>query len=258
MIGGALLLRQNADVVRELPPEVRRMAAYSDYWKRPHPPLAVDDRCAGRGRSADRRAPCPGRGIGLTVLLAGDSHAGHIADALQARFSTDRIVPVITKGCRSLSDGPPSRCSRNFDRAVGSLVVTGKVQAVVLAAQWQDRDLAPLVDTIGMLRSHGVRVTVIGPVVEYDGEFPRILARAMLMHDLTGVDGLRRRGRQTLDRRMALLVRRTGARYYSAYDQECPDGACRLLSSKGEPMHFDYGHYTRSASVDIVAGLPPL
>jgi peptidoglycan/LPS O-acetylase OafA/YrhL len=257
--GAALALKGHANTIRTLPPAVKTMAAYSDYWRKPPTPTAFDRRCMAAERSRHRLAGCPAITSPVNVLLTGDSHAGHIRYALKHRFPGVHVIPLLGKGCRPLigAVGPP-QCTRVFRQALQTLVATGKVQAVVLAGQWHDNEIDALINTIRVLRSHQMRVTIIGPIVEYNGDFPNIVARAMLLHDPVWVDSLRRRSRQALDRRMAVAVRATGAQYFSSYDRECPNGRCRLLSSKGEPMHYDYGHYTRSASVDIIAGLPHL
>jgi len=99
-------------------------------------------------------------------------------------------------------------------------------------------------------------VTVIGPVVEYDGEMPAILADAMMRGDPELAGRKRLTERLARDRKMAPIVEATGATWVSAWDAECPEGHCRLFDPDGGPMHFDYGHVTLSAARFLVRAVP--
>ena len=81
---------------------------------------------------------------------------------------------------------------------------------------------------------------VIGPDVEYDGDYSLLLARAMMGGNIHAVDRFRidMHEREQAIRKLALSA---GAQYYSLHDRECPgtgDRACRLLAAPGVPVPF--------------------
>lgn len=254
---GAIVLAWAAPDMRSLPPEVARVAAHAEYRRSAEfaaqprrctfaePTRLAPDRCAALLR--ERR----------NVLLLGDSHALHVASALRLRFPNLHIIPAASQGCPPIlgSRGAP-RCTNHVDFALTRAVPGGRIEAVVLAARWTEDDLAPLVSTIRWIRSHGVRVTVLGPVVEYSGGMPQLLARAMMDGSRERLDRTRRPERAALDRRMEPAVREAGAHYHSMYRQECPPvGTCRLFARPGVPIHFDYGHLTIPASIELLRRL---
>jgi peptidoglycan/LPS O-acetylase OafA/YrhL len=258
VVAAALLLGSRADRLRAWPPEIARIAAYADYHKRPKRLTLTEQRCAVV--RPDRASPpaCPARDGPSAVLLLGDSHAQHIRRALALRFPAQHVIFTLGHGCRPiLGSRGPRECTQVLEQALRQFIEKRQVQAVVLAAQWTDEDMERITKTINVIRRYGVRVIVIGPVVEYNGSFPSLLARAIWSRNLRWLDHSRRRKRALLDRRMEQVVRATGAHYFSPYQRECPRGRCYLFSRAGEPLHFDYGHFTFSGSTDIIAGLDP-
>jgi peptidoglycan/LPS O-acetylase OafA/YrhL len=251
----ALVLARAAPLIRSIPAEAARFAAFSDY--RNSLEFRAQRRCTFLPEAApgERCPPLDPRRRNL--LLLGDSHARHVVQALQERFRSHNVVPASVTGCRPvLGGGGARRCARHLEIALEQVIPSGRVSAVILAARWTEDDVERLEATISAIRSHGVRVTVLGPVVEYEGDMPQLLARASLRRDRSWVDRARRLSRESLDRRMEAAVRRAGAQYYSMYRQECPPGRlCRLLTAGGMPMHFDYGHLTVPASIELLQGL---
>jgi hypothetical protein len=132
------------------------------------------------------------------------------------------------------------------------------VKAVVLAGRWKEYELDQLRETIQELKKRGLWVMVIGPTVEYEIDFPLIVARAMLSGDLLQVNRYRLPERRALDKKINELVNEEHAIYVSAYDLECPASMqnCLLIDADGVPYHFDYGHLTLSAARELVAKMP--
>jgi len=127
-----------------------------------------------------------------------------------------------------------------------------RVPAVVLGGRWFAEDVPALVDVVHELRRRGARkVIVLGPMVEYHGVVPDLLARAMLAHDLGRMERLRVADRPLLDRRMRGAMTQAGARYVSYFPLECPQGRCRLFTPEGAPLHIDYSHLTPEAAVPV-------
>lgn len=84
------------------------------------------------------------------------------------------------------------------------------------------------------------------------------MARAKLAGNDEGLEHLRLRGREALDRRIAPMIAATGATYVSIYELLCTGGHCTHLDATGNPYQFDYGHLTLAAAREMVAQMPPL
>jgi hypothetical protein len=134
--------------------------------------------------------------------------------------------------------------------------ISREVQGLVLVSRWRVDQADRLGQTLRSLKSKNVDVTVIGPVLEYDGNYPTMLARAILNKDVSSIARFKITERKATDAILRRVAAVAGARYYSAYDAECPRDQCRLFSTEGEPMHFDYGHLTDSGARDIISSLP--
>ena len=244
---------------RGVPPEITKIERFAEYrdseaWSYQYrePP------CHGSRNDIstyDREFCLPIELNKENVVVLGDSHAGQIWRALAERFTSQNVMQASFTGCLPLLEPNGTRnCQAHVAYIYKELVFSGKVQKVVLAARWRPELTEALVKTIRTLRSRGISVVVFGPIVEYDGEFPTLLAAATLENRYAWLDGLRLRSRLDLDRKMEKIVEGAGGRYISLYRIECPDSqACMLTSKDGGPMHFDYGHYTLGASRDIVA-----
>lgn len=193
------------------------------------------------------------------LIVMGDSHAAQLWRALAEKYPDANVVQVTAAGCRPVIAGRGApRCTRLRDYVLDVLVPRGQIQAVVLAARWLPKEDDALSETIHYLRAHHIAVTVVGPVVEYDGDFPFLLARALQAGDAHRVDRFRADQRQR-EQTIESLAKASGARFYSLHSRECPlSGAtCFLFAAPGVPMHFDYGHLTLPAARFLTIGLDP-
>ena len=255
--GAAALLAVQAGKARIADPETARIIAFLDYPETPDAERYFNDtRCRRDGvYAADlcvtTRTDRP------NVMIFGDSHAQHIASAIEERLPGVHVLRVATPVCRPLLPIPDEMDCRavmplGFDPPAGG----GKMSRVILSARWEAGDAPALARTVRHFQRRGVAVTILGPAVEYDEPMPRLLARAVARQDL----GLVHQGRRTqllaLDRDMAMQARQWGAAYVSMQQLECPGGACTLFAPDRAPFHFDTDHYTISASRALVAKIP--
>jgi hypothetical protein len=261
MVAGALAVAANAARFRSFPPEVVRIAGFLDYAHKSDKRLQF----GAKGCFIDRTpgfdfAKCmaldPAR---RNVLLLGDSHAAQLSLALAERQPGIHLAQATAAGCRPLlrTDGD-KYCIAVVKAALGSLLDRGGIGQVVLAGRWRENEVDRLAETVKALRARGLAVTVVGPIVEYEDDFPKLLARATLQHDTDALGAMRDAKRAALDRAMAPRMRAAGARYVSMQRLECPDDKCRLLTRDGTPFAFDYGHLTLAAAREIAAQFPPL
>ena len=112
------------------------------------------------------------------ILLMGDSHAAHYAQALRDAMPDAHILQATAAGCRPLVTGKGmARCRAVIDMAFRDTDLK-QVDGVILSALWLDFEEQRLIDTIAYLRQRKVPVVVIGPSVEYDLDLPTLIVRA--------------------------------------------------------------------------------
>lgn len=195
---------------------------------------------------------CLEKGEGRSeVLLLGDSHAAHLGPGLRANFPGSAISQVTAAGCRPAIAYRPSRypfCTQLMHWALGEYIAQNSPDLVVLAARWDEEDLAALGDLLAALRDDGQTVLVVGPAAEWAQFVPRLLAIAHERGQMSELpDGMLLPSRAALDRHMALLAAETGAAYVSLHSIQC-DPECRYFGSSGTPLVVDDAHFTQEAS----------
>ncbi|MFL6734617.1 MAG: acyltransferase family protein [Sphingomicrobium sp.] len=258
MAGAGIAVSANAARFRSIPPEVGRVAAYLNYES-----SAAQAYQFRTGCFVDRDHPmnferCLTKDpTKRNVLLLGDSHAAHLWRALQLRQPDIRLIQATATGCRPIVDtkGDPL-CVDVVRTALGPLLADGRIKDVILAGRWVPEEADRLERTVKMLRARHIQVTVLGPIVEYEDDFPKLLARGIMQGDPHVVEGMRDPSRAALDRSLEPRLTAAGARYISMQRLECPTGRCRLLTRGGAPYQSDYGHLTLSAAREIVTTFP--
>jgi hypothetical protein len=192
-------------------------------------------------------------------LLVGDSHAAHLWYGLSSSMPEVNVLQATASLCRpavlpgSRYDTPICRSLMQF--VFNDFLVNNKVDKILLAASWKDEDLPILSATLDILKSRGFDVTVLGPIVEYDGALPRLLADGIL-HDKPSVaSDMRSSGIQERDRNMRRIVTATGAVYVSVYDSVCRNGVCDEFAGDDVPLQFDAGHLTAEGSAKVARRL---
>ncbi len=258
-LAGAAIVDTGADNWRDLPADVRKVAAYGAYQTFPdHKAQFIEGSCfVSLGETFDREHCLALSATKPNLLVFGDSHAAQYWRAIALRFPGWNVMQATGAACRPmLGVSTEAHCNDFVPYVLNEFLARRRVDAVVLGGRWLEGETGRLEATIRLLADRGVKVTVIGPGVEYAGEFPRLLATAMLRGDLGALERLRVADRKPLDDEIARMVATTPARYLSAYDIECPDGQCQLFDPEGGPMHFDYGHITLAGTRSIVAQMP--
>ncbi len=250
------LVFSRADLWRDLPPDVRRVAAYVDYPSWPdHKAQFMEGTCfVSLGETFDRKNCLALSAVKRNMLVFGDSHAAQYWRAIALQFPDWNVMQATGSACRPMRGvSTESHCNDFVPYVLEYFLAREKIDAIVLGGRWLQGETGKLETTIRELTAKGIAVTVIGPVVEYEGEFPRLLAGAMLRGDPHSVDHLMVADRKPLDKELARMVATTGARYLSEAEVECPAERCRLFDPDGGPFHFDYGHITLAGARAVVA-----
>lgn len=188
-------------------------------------------------------------------LLVGDSHAAHLWLGLSSALPEVNIMQATASACRpaiepmSLLD--TRACPRLMQFVFDDFLVNHKVDRILLAASWKDEDIAVLSGTLDTLKSRGLDVTVLGPIVEYDSALPRLLAGEILRNSPAIASAKRTPGIRERDRALSRMVTAKGATYLSVYDTVCRDGRCDEFAEGDIPLQFDAGHLTAEGSVEV-------
>jgi len=243
----------NAEGWRSFDPETDRILSYSAYTQ------SADYRYQFRTgecfiESSNGRTLADPACLALSdtkpnMVVAGDSLAAHYWRAISLRYPDYNVIQATAPSCRTTVDPVgTSACQANANLVLGPLTDTGKVESVVLSGRWVEADLPKLVKTIALLKRKGVRVLLVGPSVEYDGDYPEVLARSMINKDPSMIADARHEQRKELSDRMSKLAAAAGVAFVSPYDIQCPEGVCETVDATGAPTHFDCCHVTFTQS----------
>lgn len=257
-LAASMVVSVNADNWRAYSAESRRIMSYAHYvGTSEHTYQYRPGECfiESTGNQVFDRDRCLKRSDSKpNVVLLGDSHAAQYWRAIALRDPDKNVMQATASGCRpTLHAKGEKRCTELMKFVLGDFLRQGGVDSIILAGRWRDSDVANLVETVRYLRAKGVKVTVIGPTVEYDGEFPEILTRAMMQDGGKSVSDLRLRDRVSMDERLARLIGAEGALYVSEQAIECPQGRCMPFAPGKVPFHFDYGHMPLGAARYVIS-----
>jgi hypothetical protein len=196
------------------------------------------------------------RSQGPTILLLGDSTAAHLWPGL-ARYAHGYDVRQATMiGCtpKLFPDMPSLRCNHFFGEMLTVWAPARRPAAVLLAANWQRKDVAMVRRTLVAERRRGQRVILVGPMPRYDSALPRLL-----FADPSGRLAQRHLdpNLRMIDQGFAQAARDTGTAYISPLALFCPGNRCRTTTDGGVPIQFDYVHLTHEGSALAVARMMP-
>jgi peptidoglycan/LPS O-acetylase OafA/YrhL len=188
-------------------------------------------------------------------LLVGDSHAAHLWFGLSSAMPGVNVMQATASACRPaalpVSALDTRACPKLMQFVFNDFLTNNRVDKVLLSASWKDEDVPDLLSTLDTLRLRGLDVTVLGPIVEYDGALPRLLADEILRNNRFIASRTRTAGIRERDRELRRIVTAKGATYLSVYDAVCRSGHCDEFAEGDIPLQFDAGHLTAQGSVEI-------
>jgi hypothetical protein len=188
-------------------------------------------------------------------LLIGDSHAAHLWSGLAAALPEANVMQATASLCRPAihagSRHDTNACRDLMEWVFNNFLANNRVDKVLLAASWKDEDLPILSITLEMLKTRGLDVTVLGPIVEYDTALPRLLVDEILLDNPSHASARRRPGVRERDLAMSQMVTAQGATYLSVYDAMCRNDRCDEFAEVDVPMQFDAGHLTAKGAAEV-------
>ncbi|WP_099823651.1 acyltransferase family protein [Oceaniglobus indicus] len=189
------------------------------------------------------------------VLLLGDSHAAHLWRALSRHLPQVNLLQATASNCRHIAaaDKDPA-CSGLVDLLLTETLPRGGIDAVILSARWTTQDASDIGATLDALGEFVDTIVVIGPTPEYSPAVPAILARISDADDYA--TALHARLKPELRARNAALAaaaKAGGVPYVDLLDVLCDPTACHALGDEGQPISWDYGHYTLDGASRVVS-----
>jgi hypothetical protein len=249
-----LMLLAGNGLPARFPPDVASVASYYSYARlKPY----REGQCfiTSKENAGDfDSASCLGMANGRpNVLIVGDSHAAHLWSGIHDTWPSVHLLQATASGCKPvLGTTGADRCTSLMRRVLEDFVPSHRLDAIIFAGLWEEKDIAPLVRTIQTLKPHVGSTIVFGPMPRYDEPLSTLLARSMLRDDLDDVAAHLMPSVKPLDKEMRAALAPL-ATYVSPYDAMCPDGHCRLFAEAGVPMQFDYHHLTREGADWLMA-----
>jgi len=186
-------------------------------------------------------------------LLIGDSHAAALWYGLAKTLNGVNVMQATAAGCKPTLQNVREasiQCTDLMKFVFTDYLTTHHVDSLLIAARWERSDLPRLTETITWARRHEIRVTVFGPMLQYDSSLPRLLATSIRDNDPTIPYSHRVAECARLDTEMSATAETTWqVRYVSFFKKLCRGASCIEYAGHGVPLQFDYGHLTRDGSV---------
>jgi peptidoglycan/LPS O-acetylase OafA/YrhL len=186
-------------------------------------------------------------------LLVGDSHAAALWYGLAKTLDGINVMQATAAGCkptlRNVREAS-AQCTQLMTYVFNDYLTSHHVDSLLIAARWEQSDLPRLSDTISWAVERGFKVTVFGPMIQYDSSLPRLLATSIKDNDPSIPYSHRVVECARLDKEMSAVAQtKWHVRYVSVLNSLCGRESCVEYAADGVPLQFDYGHLTRDGSI---------
>ncbi len=188
-------------------------------------------------------------------ILIGDSHAAHLWSGLHSAYEGINLLQATASGCKPVLNAiGEKRCTDLFKYLYGDFLKHNvkNINSIIISARWEDNDIKPLITTISYLKSLGYNVTVLGPIVEYTTDLPKLIvlsdvwkknftdSRRIIMNIMS------------TDEKLKNLSKQSGFTYISTLNTICSNAkTCAVEDQYGIPLQFDYGHLTAAGATYV-------
>jgi len=182
------------------------------------------------------------------IMLIGDSHAAHWYAAIKDSLDINKSLTQVTaSGCKPLvnSEGR-KRCTDLINWAYNSLLEQYHFDMIVISARWSHDNIEKLEATISHLQKHTNNIVILGPIIEYDNDLPRLLAQGNNANEIMARS--RYNKINSIDQKLLVAAESNHAKYISVLDIICPDKSNCVTTIDDIPIQFDYGHLTNKGA----------
>lgn len=161
-------------------------------------------------------------------LLLGDSHSAMLWSALSLALPNANVMQASTFNCAPLLHPEPHPdCEKMIAYIFRSYLPSHSIQGLFMVGRWSENQLPELTATIAWAKQHNVPVTVFGPVPEYDGPLPRLLAYSIAWNKPNFASQHRLNNIGAIDSKMqSMAVNVWHVGYISLYQELCGVDGC--------------------------------
>ena len=192
-------------------------------------------------------------------LLLGDSHSAMLWSALASSLKDANVMQASVAACEpSLHPSSGPNCRMMMDYIFHNYLESHRVQGMLIAGRWEDKDMGALSGVVSWAKEHGLPVTVFGPVPEYDAPLPRLLAYSIAWNEPKLPSQHLVAGSRSLDTEMQHMAADTWrVPYVSLYQAICgADGCVEYADPTREiPLMGDTDHLSRLGASLVVREL---
>ena len=192
-------------------------------------------------------------------LLLGDSHSAMLWSALHSSLRQVNLMQASTAACEpALHPSGPANCVKMMSYIFQTYLPAHPVQGIFLVGRWETKDMDALTEVIAWARQHQVPVTVFGPVPEYDGPLPRLLAYSTAWNRPSLASEHLVPSSKSLDAEMQSLATNTWhVPYISLYREICDAEGCAEYADAEHkvPLMGDTDHLTQLGAFFVVRRL---
>jgi peptidoglycan/LPS O-acetylase OafA/YrhL len=192
-------------------------------------------------------------------LLLGDSHSAMLWFALSSSLHDSNIMQASTAACEpSLHPLGSSDCKKMMAYIFQNYLLTHPVQGIFVVGRWEEKNMEGLTSLIAWAKQHQVPVTVFGPLPEYDGPLPRLLAYSIARNKPNLASQHLVASLGPLDAEMQSMATNTWhVRYISLYREICGADGCAEYADAAHkiPLMGDTNHLTQSGASFVVRRL---
>jgi peptidoglycan/LPS O-acetylase OafA/YrhL len=192
-------------------------------------------------------------------LLLGDSHSAMLWSALASSLRDANVMQASAAACEpSLNPTGTPSCRQMMAYIFQTYLPTHPIQGMFIVGRWEDKDMDALGGVIAWATQRGLPVTVIGPVPEYDGPLPRLLAYSIAWNQPDLVSHHLVPGGALMDAKMQSMAANIWhVPYISLYREICGGDGCAEFADAAHtvPMMGDTDHLTKLGALVVVRDL---
>jgi peptidoglycan/LPS O-acetylase OafA/YrhL len=183
-------------------------------------------------------------------LVMGDSMAANIVTALTDHYPAKNFMQATAVEFRPGNQAAWPQYAKDLAELINQRILNSSASTtpvtLILAARWNEDDLAPLISFVQEMKSKQVPVIVIGPTPEYFAAMPVILAHSQLLGLGNGAQYLFKNERRILDERFQAAITPL-ANYVSVIELLCKGNSCQT-EQDFRSLYSDKLHYTLEGS----------